>query len=311
MRISTAWAQQMSVNAMNTQQSKLAKVQQQISTGLKVSTPAEDPAAAVRVLDLNKTISKTDQYQSNISTARSRLNVEESALDTGSNILFRVQELTIQAMSSAIVNSDDRLAIKFEIDELTEQLAGIANTQNANGEFIFAGELSTKSPFAKDVNDQYIYQGGTVQRSLQIGDTRQVADGDLGINVFENISSTSPVADINDNRSIFNTMKALSDWFNGDFADNDPEVTNILGDLDGALNSFLQARTSVGGRLNALDNQELQNEKFVLDTKTTLSETQDLDYADAISQFHLQSTALQAAQQTFSKVNKLSLFDYL
>ncbi|MDP3877116.1 MAG: flagellar hook-associated protein FlgL [Methylobacter sp.] len=310
MRISTAWAQQMSVNAMNTQQSKLAKVQQQISTGLKVSTPAEDPAAAVRVLDLNKTISKTDQYQSNISTARSRLNVEESALDTGSNILFRVQELTIQAMSSAIVNSDDRLAIKFEIDELTEQLAGIANTKNANGEFIFAGEFSTAPAFVKSsITGEYDYEGGTVQRSLQIGDTRQVADGDLGSAVFVDIASSNPST--GGTRSIFNTMKALSDWFNGDYVDNDPEVTDILGDIDSALNSFLEARTGVGARLNALDNQELQNEKFVLDTKTTLSETQDLDYADAISQFHLQSTALQAAQQTFAKVNNLSLFNYL
>ncbi|MGZ4994266.1 MAG: flagellin, partial [Methylobacter sp.] len=82
-------------------------------------------------------------------------------------------------------------------------------------------------------------------------------------------------------------------------------------DLDSALNSFLEARTSVGIRLNVLDDQESQNEKFVLDTKQTLSETQDLDYAEAISRFQLQSTALQAAQQTFAKVKGLSLFNYL
>lgn len=312
MRISTAWAQQLSVNAMNLQQDKLAKVQEQISSGLKVSSPAEDPAAAVRVLDLERTISKTNQYQSNISTARGRLNFEESALDASTNILFRAQELTIQAMTPAL-NSEDRLAIKFEIDQLTEQLAGTANTKNANGEFIFSGEFSTTPAFVKNAGTgEYDYQGGTAQRSLQIGDTRQVADGDLGSNVFVDIASSDPAV-VGGNRSIFSTLKTLSDGLDvgGAFNTDLTGMKYVLNDLDAALGSFVEAQTGVGARLNALDNQDLQNEKFVIDTKTTLSETQDLDYADAISKFHLQSTALSAAQQTFAKVKGLSLFNYL
>ena len=89
------------------------------------------------------------------------------------------------------------------------------------------------------------------------------------------------------------------------------QLGDVLTDLDAAQNSILQATTSVGVRQNALDNQEAQNGKFVLDTQSTLSQTQDLDYADAISKFQLQSTALQAAQQTFAKIKGLSLFNYL
>ncbi|MDD4905454.1 MAG: flagellin, partial [Methylobacter tundripaludum] len=89
------------------------------------------------------------------------------------------------------------------------------------------------------------------------------------------------------------------------------QLTDVLSDLDAAKNSILEARTSVGGRLNALSDQETQNEKFILDTRTTLSQTQDLDYADAYSKFQMQTTALQAAQQAFSKVKGLSLFNYL
>jgi len=430
MRISTAWAQQLSVNAMGKQQTELAKVQQQISSGLKVSTPAEDPAAAVRVLDLDKTIAKTEQHQSNISTARGRLNLEESALETANNIMFRAKDLTIQAMSSATLNDSDRLSIKFEVDQLIEQLVGVANTQNANGEFIFSGDLSTVPAFTKQAaTGEYVYQGGTQQRVLQIGSSRQVADSDLGSTVFDNITSSSPAADENGKRSVFNTLKALSDGLSASLNPTSGEITgdrflrygldysppaapasftltdggvtttislsdsfagvedivkkvndqlaaaaapvfatmqarsngnkiefasvatgstsnikinntsgtfltdagftegqnkagvaaqtyqsqmtSVLGDLDAALGRFLETRTSVGARMNALDNQESQNEKFVLDTKTTLSETQDLDYADAISKFQLQSIALQAGQQAFAQVNKLSLFNYL
>ncbi len=427
MRISTAWAQQLSITAMANQQSKLANLQQQLSTGVKVSVPADDPGAAARILDLDKTITKTNQYQSNIATTRGRLNIEESALATSGGILDRARDLTIQAMNDTL-NSNDRLGIKTEVDQLIQQLAGVANTQNANGEFIFSGDLSNVPAFTKNATTgNYVYQGGPEQRALQIGPTRQVADGDLGVNVFENVKSSSPAADENGNRSIFNILKALSDGlsstFNAtpaeitgdrflrygldytaattkfDLVANGPvtapidltgktfagvdslvteintqlgaggfsgaiqarsngnrvefvsvatgaassiqinntsgtfltdagftngqnktgtaaqalqgQLTDVLSDLDAAKNSILEARTSVGGRLNALSDQETQNEKFILDTRTTLSQTQDLDYADAYSKFQMQTTALQAAQQAFSKVKGLSLFNYL
>lgn len=141
MRISTAWAQQLNVNAMANQQTKLANLQQQLGTGLKVSVPADDPGAAARILDLDKTIAKTNQYQSNIDTARGRLNIEESALTTAGGILDRAKDLTMLAMNDT-QNSSTRLTIKSEVDQLIQELAGVANTQNANGEFIFSGDLS-------------------------------------------------------------------------------------------------------------------------------------------------------------------------
>jgi len=427
MRISTAWSQQLSFNAMSSQQVKLAKLQQQLSSGLKISAPAENPAAAARILDLDKSITKTEQYQSNIAATRGRLNLEESVLEAANNIMYKAKDLTIQAKNDTL-NSSDRLAIKYEVDQLLEELAGVANTKNANGEYIFSGDLATVPAFAKNATTGiYVYQGGPQQRALQISPTRQVADGDLGFNVFENINSSSQAADENGKRSVFNTLKALSDGLgaslnassgaiagdrflrygldytastakfdlvanggvtapidlsgqkftdmnsmvteinaqltaggfsgsiqarsNGNkiefaslatgatssiqinntsgtfltdagFADGQvnagagaqtfqAQLSDVLTDLDAALGNFLDARSSVGARLNALDNQESQNKKYVIDTKSTLSETQDLDYADAISQYQLQTTALQAAQQTFTKIKELSLFKYL
>jgi flagellar hook-associated protein 3 FlgL len=461
MRISTAWAQQLSVNGMNSQQAKLAQTQLQLSSHLRMSEPSDDPAAAVRVLDLNGTIAKTTQLQSNIATARGRLNVEESALTTSGYILDRAKELTIQGMN-ATLNASDRLTIKTEVDQLLQQMVGTANTKNANGEYIFSGDLATVPAFTQNPSGEYVYKGGPQQRVMQIGPDRQVADGDLGFNVFENIKSSSPAAtqtvDQNGNpvgiRSIFNTLKALSDGLSTTFSATPGEITgsrflrygldysnppqlpgtttfdlsatlppavpvkvtidlsnknltsvddivtavntqlaaaipfpgtgfysdaiqarsngnriefvsvakgaissitisdstpaagtflndagfsaasnnltktgvdlpvlpvqvfqsemgNVLSDLAAAQDSFLQAQTSVGTRLNALDDQESQNEKFVLDTQTTLSQTQDLDYAQAASNLQMETLALQAAQQAYAKVKGLSLFNYL
>ncbi len=77
------------------------------------------------------------------------------------------------------------------------------------------------------------------------------------------------------------------------------------------MESFLGARTAIGTRLRTLDNQESQNEKFILDLQTTLSDIETLDYAEAISRFNIQDIALQAAQQSFTRVQNLSLFNFL
>jgi flagellar hook-associated protein 3 FlgL len=426
MRISTSWAQQYSINAMINQQTKLAKIQQQISSGLKVAAPAEDPAAAVRILDLEASIAKTNQFQSNISTVRARLNLEESALENANDMLDRARELTIQAKNDAM-GPRERQSIKYEIDQLLLGMVEVANTQNANGEFIFSGDLGNVRPFEKNpVTGEFTYQGGPHQRVVQISPTRQVADGDLGFDVFENIDSISPAANEDGKRSVFNTLKSLSEALGASLNPNPAEITGgnflrygldysgltvqfdlvsgavtapinlsnkqftdvngivteinnqltaggysgaikaqsngnkiefasvatgataniqinnvsgtfltdagfsngqnmtgassqtfqdqlaaVINDLKSAQDSFLEARTSVGARLNALDHQDGQNEKFVLDSEATLSDTKDLDYASAISKFQLQSTSLQAAQQAFAKIKILSLFNYL
>ena len=216
MRISTSWAQQLGVNAMNAQQVKMSKTQMQLSSGLEVLTPSDDPAAAVRTLSLQETIDKTAQYQDNIGMVRSRLSIEEGGLDTAENIMFRAKELTVQALNDTLT-LQDRVAIKSEIDQLLQEMVGVANTKNANGEYIFSGDLSTTPAVAWDAEvGSYVYQGGINQRVLDIAPERRVADGDLGSNVFSNIDSVSQEANVTVNgtefnqRSVFDTLQSLS-----------------------------------------------------------------------------------------------------
>ena len=68
---------------------------------------------------------------------------------------------------------------------------------------------------------------------------------------------------------------------------------------------------SIGARQNALDRQKATNDDFIINTKTALSNVADLDMADAITKLNSQQTSLQAAQQSFAKVQGMSLFKYL
>lgn len=81
--------------------------------------------------------------------------------------------------------------------------------------------------------------------------------------------------------------------------------------LDQAIDTLTRTRGMVGARMNALDQQQNLNDDLTLQYKSALSDVQDLNYVDAISQLGAQTTALQAAQMTFSKLQGSKLFDYL
>jgi flagellar hook-associated protein 3 FlgL len=309
MRISTSWAQQTAVNSMLDQQSRLNQTQMQLSTGKKILAPSDDPAAATRIIDLNQSIKQTEQYQGNIDAARQRLSLENGVLQNATDILQRVNELGIQGLN-ATNSPGDRRAIAVEMEELNQQLVGLANTRNANGEYLFSGFKSATQPFSKDTINAgaYSYAGDTNSRPIQIGSDRQIADGDPGINVFGIPTGPLP-ATVPAPGSITNIFEAI-DKFATDLKSNTQNSAS-LDDISKSLNRILTAQSSVGSRLNALDNQEGNNADFVLDMKTVLSATEDLDYAEAISRFNLQTVSLQAAQQAFTQVKKLSLFNYL
>jgi len=216
MRVGTAWSQQLGVNAMNAQQAKMSKTQMQLSTGNRILTPSDDTTGSVKALNLQEASDRTAQYQKNIDVVRSRLNVEESSLSTAENIIFRAKELTVQSLNSTL-KTEDRLAIKSEIDQLLKQMVGVANTKNANGEYIFSGDLSNVKPVVFDsVQGRYIYQGGVNARTLDISSERQVGDNDLGSTTFVAINSVSQSAQSTINgqpqgmRSIFDTLQTLS-----------------------------------------------------------------------------------------------------
>ena len=329
MRLSTSLMQQLGVNAILDQQRRLNKTQLQLASGKKILTPSDDPISAARTLDLQEEIRKHQQYQDNINMAKNRLGLEESTLSGMTDILQRVRELAVQANNTAVLKQEDRAYIAKEVRQMLDELLSQANTKNANGEYLFAGTQSNTQPYPDTPTTApayYQYQGNDQQRQLQIGSTRRIADGDPGKTVFEDIPTVGDYADsanVGNKDNLFNIVYQFAVALEGNPADNDTNTANgvpetakdflndTLSNLDNAMERIAEVRASVGGRLNALDQHQQLNESFVTNMKATLSEVQDLDYADAISRFNLQQVGLQAAQQAFIKVQNLSLFNFL
>lgn len=307
MRISTSWAQQAAVNLMLNQQSKLQQTQLQLSTGKKIQTPADNPTAAVSIIDLNQSISQTQQYQSNTNVARQRLSMEDGVLQNATTILQKINDLGIQGLN-ATTSASDKVTIANQMEGLNQQLLALANTKNANGEFLFSGSKSTTQPFTATTGG-YTYGGDSLQRTIQIGETAKVTDGDPGISVFGAPTAITTPPTVLTPGSISNIFEAINK-FAADLKANAPNSAS-LDDIAKASNNILQVDASVGSRLNTLSNQDTINSGAVLNMQTALSSVQDLDYASAISQMNQQTLALQASQQAYAQVQKLSLFNYL
>lgn len=182
MRISTSQIYQQGLSAMLDQQSSLMKTEQQLSTGKRILTPADDPAGSAQALDLNRALDVTNQYNTNANAATSSLNLEDSTLSSFTNTLQRVRELAVQANNSTL-SSSDRSAIAAEVKQRLGELLALANTKDANGDYLFAGYKGQTQPFAQ-VGSGFSYSGDQGSRNLQVGPSTRLAAGDSGSDVF-------------------------------------------------------------------------------------------------------------------------------
>ncbi|NOY62777.1 MAG: flagellar hook-associated protein 3 [Gammaproteobacteria bacterium] len=198
MRISSNQMQNTMVNAMGEAQLKLSKTQLQLASGRRLLSAADDPAAAVRAQAMGQAKQIAEQYQTNIGSGRSRLNQEEGVLSSVGNILQRVRELALQGNNGA-QDAITRADTAVEVRQLLEEMVGLANSQDANGEYLFAGFQSRTQPFARDSSGNYTYSGDQGQRFIQIGATRQVAVSDPGSDLFQGVRNGNGIFTVADN----------------------------------------------------------------------------------------------------------------
>jgi len=182
MRVSTFGAFQNGLNLMQRLQSALDHTQRQISSGRRILTPSDDPIASSRALEMRESIGRLEQFDRNANIATNRLAQEEVALKSANDVLQRVRELGLQA-NNATQGTESRAQIAVELDELLNQLVEIANQQDGNGSYLFAGTLEGSEPVSTN-SGVFSYRGDQGQRFIQIGEGRQVADGDSGADVF-------------------------------------------------------------------------------------------------------------------------------
>jgi flagellar hook-associated protein 3 FlgL len=412
MRISTLQSFNKGLNSIMDNQSQVSKTQQQVSTGRRVLTPADDPIAATKILQLQQDSALREQFGKNMTGAKGRLALEETQMAGITENLDRLKELTIKAGDGA-VNKSDRQAIAFEVNVILEATVDLMNSKDAGGEYLFGGFKGGTQPFQKNENGRYDYAGDEGQRFISIASSTTVATGDNGKNLFVDVEASdntfntqinptnggtgvinpgfvvdqeeydnlypedliitfnpetaiSPpgpnytvrqasdgrvvegidkqgyesgdkitiagvelkisgkvqpgdefIVNSSEKQSLTDTIYRLKDAL--DSLEDNPEdseilknlLANTLDNLDYAQASISQVRSEVGARLNIVENTEAQAADIDLVSKEVLSKLSDVDFAEAVSRLTLQTFLLETAQQSYAKIQNLSLFNQL
>ena len=192
MRISTKSLYESGMARMSELQSGLVKTQQQIATGRRILTPSDDPVAAARALEVTQHQEINTQFGLNRQDAKASLSQEEGILQSVTSLLQDAKTLVVSAGNGSL-DDQQRKFIATELSGRLDELIGLANTRDGNGNFFFSGYQTSTQPFTATPAGGAQYQGDQGQRMLQVGSTRQLAMSDTGDAVFQQIRAGNGV----------------------------------------------------------------------------------------------------------------------
>lgn len=231
MRISTQTFYEQSRTAMGSQQSNLLRVQQQLGAGTKILAPSDDPLGATRALAVSQSIALNSQYSASRGQAIQTLTLEENSLQSVTTVLQNIKGLLIEAGNGTMTDAD-RATIAATLQSSFDQLQGLANSDDGNGQFLFAGFKSGTAPFTRQSDGSILYAGDQGQRLVQVDVSRQIAGTDDGRSIFQTVQggagyvSASPVS--NTGSGVFGSVSvadATDPNYGKDFVINFPTPT--------------------------------------------------------------------------------------
>ncbi|MGE8144791.1 flagellar hook-associated protein 3 [Pseudomonas frederiksbergensis] len=190
MRISTA--QYYETTAANYQRNfnKAIATSAEASSLTRVNTAADDPLGAGRLLQLGQQSAMLDQYNSNISSTKSALSLQETTLDSIGTALQRAKEIALSA-NNGIATDDDRKAYAAELGQIQQQVLGLMNSKDSAGNYLFSGAKTDTPPYSQNSDGTYTYNGDQTSINLGIGDGLTVASNTTGWDAFQQTINTS------------------------------------------------------------------------------------------------------------------------
>lgn len=287
-------------------QGNLAKTQEQLSTGKQITKPSDEPDKASLVTRLESEIARQKSYQESIKAIEIRRKAEETALNSTSDVMFRMKELSVQAANDTL-GAADRKTIALEMTELRNQILSLANSQDSNGNYLFAGSRVSQMPFSPDAKGVIVYKGDQARMVVGVGDNRRMNQNIPGSDAFTNVVRD----DGKGGRVGIGFFQAMGDLIEAVKSSNRVAIQRGISEIDTLQQGLSDATAQIGTDLNVVDSQNNVLDEITLRLKTTMSDIQDLDYTEAITKMNKDQLALEAAQSSFAKISKLSLFNYI
>ena len=277
---------------LQTVQGRLAKTQEQLTTGRVLNRPSDSPTGTSSAMRIRASIADETQFQRNAQDGLGWLGQIDSALTSSLDQVRRARDLGVQGVNATNAGAGAREALAVEVDQLRESLIGVANTTYL-GRPVFGG--LTAGTKAYDDSGTFVGQPGEVKRTVA-KDVKVAVNVD-GPDVF------GPAGD-----DLFSSLEKLATALRaGDTA----EIGNQLSALDTAQKRITSVVSDAGTRYNRVERAATAASNAVFDLTTSLSEIEEVDLAKATIGLKAQEVAYQAALSATARLVQPSLVDFL
>lgn len=289
MRITNSILHRTALGGVTRGLSNLEEATRKVTSGLRVERPSDDPVATSGIMRSSSGLRAIDQYLRNLSTAESRLAVEDDVLNQLGNVLSRARELGV-GQGTDTATAETRLSARVEVNGLIETVRALGNSRLGEA-WVFGGDEAHRPPFSED--PLVPLPGGEGAVEIAAGQTVQTAH-----------SAQTIFADTGALDALARLATALEQ-------DSRPAIGEALVELESAFGSVQQLVGEVGGRLNRVD--VARENLTALDTslRTHRSDLQDIELEEAMSDLVRQQVAYQTALASNARILSLNLTDYL
>jgi flagellar hook-associated protein 3 FlgL len=295
MRITQGMLNQQMVADLENNYAQLSQLQNEVATGKRINTPADDPVGAGLMMQYNSQIAYYGQYQNNAQAAQQSLNYSDTTMSQAQSVLQRARDLAVQGASDSETQSD-RSASASEVDQLYQQMVTIGNTQY-NGQYIFGGGNTDNVPYPSSGAENTTTDSGSVL--YDVGDGTHITVNTTGNQYFGAAGATD---------NAFSLLSQLST----DLKNNDgTAVSNLLGQFDSRLNSMSAAQADVGARTNRVTLVQNRLQSLSTNMQTELSNVEDANMGQVITSLTTAQSVQQASLQVASQVLVPTLASFL
>jgi flagellar hook-associated protein 3 FlgL len=270
---------------------------QEVSTGQKVATPSDNPAASAAYLQLEAESANVDQYTSNTDSALSQAQTADSVVTSVVGLLNQAITLGVEG-ANGTESTSDRQALASSVQGLLSNVVGLANT-SFQGVPLFAGTATGVTAFTASSTSStgYQYNGNNSIQEVQVGDSLSVQTSVPGDTLFDNSSAS--------------VLGALSGLATALTSGSTAAISSATSSVTAALNYVTEQHVVYGGAINQLNAQEsyLAQDKVTLSTQaTSLVGIDSATAAEDLSAAEQSNSAVLAAS---SKVLQNTLLNYL
>jgi flagellar hook-associated protein 3 FlgL len=280
----------------NIQQSTetMDRLQNQISSGKRVTRPSDDPTAAWRGVRLREDTAANGQYLRNMDDATAWLNATDTALDGVQTTLAKIRELAVQT-SNDTYNANDRAEVAGQVNELRDHLMALLNSTNHTGQYVFSGMKTSTPAFSRDAAGNVLYDGETSSITRQIGPGTTIDVNTLGSNFL----------------SMFADVKTLADEL-ANPQGSQATIEASIDQVDQAVEQVLTTRSDIGSKLVHVQFAQDRMNNQQVEIQRVQSDNEDVDLADVLTKLTSEQTVYQATLAAGARMSAMpNLFDFL